>query len=85
MSEEYNLSYYVSILSGALLAISEALPYLSKVKGNGIIQTLLNTYGKYDEEKKKEQEQEQKKLDEVLVRLDEIKSIVQSQSKEHPQ
>jgi hypothetical protein len=78
-----NLPYYASIFSGLLLTISEALPYLTKVKGNGIIQVLINAYGQYGEKKKQEQEQEQaqekkteQKIDEILVRLEELKNLV---------
>jgi hypothetical protein len=39
---ETPMSYYVSLASGALLAISELLPYLSKIEGNGIIQVVTN-------------------------------------------
>ena len=35
--------FYVSIITGVLLTISETLPYIKKVKSNGIIQFLLET------------------------------------------
>jgi predicted CopG family antitoxin len=76
-SEGVNISYYVSLLSGALLAVSEILPYLTKVKGNGIIQILMNAYGEQKKQEEEKEHQENKKLDEILARLEKLENIVQ--------
>lgn len=62
------ISYYVSIISGACLVISEILPYLSSVKGNGILHILSQAFGKY-EQKKQEDDQ---RIQEILQRLERL-------------
>jgi hypothetical protein len=79
------VAYYVSIFSGVCLAISEALPYLSKVKGNGIIQVALNYFRGFEEEKKKEaqeqQAQQQALFQSILSRLD---TLIELQRQKFP-
>ena len=36
------ITFYISIISGMLLTISEVLPYIKTIRGNGIIELLLN-------------------------------------------
>jgi hypothetical protein len=74
------LSYYVSIFSGVCLAISELLPYISKVKGNGIVQVLIQSFGKFEETKRKEEEQQQQVIQSILDRLDHLTALVQEKS-----
>ena len=71
-----NMSFYVSIFSGILLTVSEFLPYLTKVKGNGIIQVLVNSYSKYEEDKQKEENEFKKKLDDISNRLEQIEKTL---------
>jgi hypothetical protein len=89
MSEEHNsnsmhsnMSYYVSLFSGAMLAISELLPYISKVKGNGIIQVIMNAYGAQKKQEEEQAQQNEKKLDDILARLEELKNIQLSKQSE---
>lgn len=56
-SEDTSTAYYISIISGMLLTISEILPYISKIKGNGIIEVLLNSCSKYEQEKQSQNRQ----------------------------
>lgn len=42
-----NIIYY-TILSSSLLFVSEILPYIPKIKGNGIIQVFINYVFKYN-------------------------------------
>lgn len=80
------VAYYVSIFSGVCLAISEALPYLSKVKGNGIIQVALNYFRGFEEEKKKEaqeqQAQQQALFQSIVSRLDTLIDLQRSKNNE---
>lgn len=39
----FDITFYVSIVSGLLLTISEALPYISNIKANGIMELVINT------------------------------------------
>ena len=71
-----NLTYYASIISGILLFISEAMPYISKVKGNGIIQVLANSFTKYEETKQKEEDNVKQKLDLIMKRLETIEDTL---------
>lgn len=68
---------YITIISSTLLLISEVLPYVSQVNGNGIIETLVNSYSKY---KKVEEEQKvinyetiDHKLDKIIDNLEKLK------------
>ena len=36
------ITFYISIISGMLLTISEVLPYIKNIRGNGIIEVLVN-------------------------------------------
>lgn len=36
------ITFYISIISGMLLTISEVLPYIKIIRGNGIIELLVN-------------------------------------------
>lgn len=63
-------SYYLSIASGILLAISEILPQISQVKGNSITEVILNAFGKLDVDK-------QNKLDTIISKVDEIHALLQ--------
>lgn len=74
---------YISVISGAMLLISEILPYVSNVKGNGIVQALLNSCSKYEEDKKKEQQTLQdliKRIDDLSIRMDKITTRDNSQT-----
>lgn len=72
----------MTIVSSILLFISEILPYVSQVNGNGIIDIIVNSYSKYKQVKQVEQveqvEEEKKlinyetidkKLDEILEKI----------------
>jgi predicted RNA-binding protein with EMAP domain len=37
-----NITFYLSIISSSLLAISEILPYISQIKSNGILQLFIS-------------------------------------------
>lgn len=37
-----DIAFYISIVSGALLTISEVLPYIKQINSNGIIETIIN-------------------------------------------
>lgn len=74
------LSYYVSILSGACLVVSELLPYISKIKGNGILQILMNSFNSFEENKRKEDEQQQRMLQSILDRLDRLERLAQEKN-----
>lgn len=66
---------YISVFSGLMLIVSEILPYVSNVKGNGIVQIILNSCSKYDEDKKKEHQTLQdliKKVDDLSNRMDRL-------------
>lgn len=67
--EQTSISYYVSIATSVCLAISELLPYLSKVKGNGILQVLLQSYQQKKQEEEKIQEDLYTKVEDILQRL----------------
>jgi hypothetical protein len=41
-SEFANITFYLSIISSFLLAISEILPYISKIDSNGILQLIVS-------------------------------------------
>lgn len=71
-TENNNLTLYTSVLSGSLLVISELLPYISKIKGNGIIQVLTNLFSNYEEEKKKEKLERDQKMQEISDKVDVI-------------
>ena len=71
MSEDNSITFYTTILSGSLFVISELLPYISKVKGNGIIQVLLNSFSKYDENRKEEEKKEKERLERQTELLNE--------------
>lgn len=64
-------SYYLSILSGILLAVSEILPQISQVKGNSISEVLLNAFGKLDV-------QRQDKLDLILAKVEELTCLLKT-------
>lgn len=40
--ESSDITFYISIISSSLLAISEILPYINYIKSNGILETFLN-------------------------------------------
>lgn len=63
---------YYSMVSTCLLFVSEILPYISKVNGNGIIQVLSNAITTYDNDKKQKEESIEVKIQAIL---DEIKSL----------
>lgn len=67
---------YFALLSSSLLLISEILPYIPQVKGNSIVQTLINSYSKYEEVKKTESVNEHQ---EVITRLDKILVILEKE------
>ena len=69
---------YVAFLSSSLLLISEILPYIPQVKGNSIIQTLFESYSKYEEVKKTESVNEHQQ---VITRLDKILDILEKDTK----
>lgn len=69
-----NTAFYISVISGGLLMLSETLPYLSKVKGNSILQVILELVNK----KQQEVKTEQNKLDVILEKLDEVKKILET-------
>lgn len=70
LSQDNNLTYYASIVSGSLLVISELLPYISKIKGNGVIQVISNFFNNYEETKKQEKLEHDKKIQEIIEKLD---------------
>ena len=39
-NEQTSITFYISIISGFLLTISEILPYIRTVKANGIIHSI---------------------------------------------
>ncbi len=41
-----SISFYVSITTGVLLTISETLPFIKKVKSNGIVQSIIEALTK---------------------------------------
>lgn len=71
-----NFGYYASLVSGSLLVISELLPYISKIKGNGIIQVLTNFFTNYEETKKKEKAEQAQKMQEMTNKMDEALEIL---------
>jgi|LakMenEpi03Aug12_release.lakeMendotaPanAssembly.Ray.scaffolds.fasta_scaffold2349764_2 hypothetical protein len=71
-TSENSLTFYASILSGSLLMISEILPYISKIKGNGIFQALTNLFSNYEEQKKKEKLERDQKIQEISDKVDEV-------------
>jgi hypothetical protein len=73
------LSYYVSLFSGACLIISELLPYISKVKGNGIVQILMQSFSRYEDTKRKESDEQQRLFESIVERLDRLTSLVQQE------
>ena len=73
------MNNYITILSSSLLLISEILPYIPQVKGNSIIQTIINSYSKYEEDKKLERSTEHQ---EVITRLDKILTIIDKEKKD---
>lgn len=79
VQQQDNLTYYASIISGILLFVSEAMPYISKVKGNGIIQVLVNSFTKYEETKQKEDDDMKHKLDIIMKRLETIENTLKPQ------
>ena len=78
-----NLAYYASIVSGILLFISEAMPYISKVKGNGIVQVLINSFTKYEEAKQQEEDVMKQKIDLILKHLETIENSLGIQKTIH--
>lgn len=62
-------SYYISIISGILLVVSEALPQISQVKGNSITEVFLNAFGRLET-------QRQDKIDLILNKVDSLLEIV---------
>lgn len=40
--ENNKITFYISIISGILLTVSETLPYIKNIKSNGIIELLVN-------------------------------------------
>lgn len=66
-------SYYLSILSGILLAVSEILPQISQVKGNSVTEVILNAFGKLDV-------QRQDKLDLILAKVEELVGLIKTGS-----
>ena len=73
-NKQDSITYYVSVISGILLVISEVMPYISKVKGNGIVQVLFNSFTKYEETKQKEEDDMRQKLNIISQRLDALES-----------
>jgi hypothetical protein len=69
-SQDSNLSFYASLVSGSLLVISELLPYLSKIKGNGILQVVGNFLNNYEEKQKQEKINKEKKIQDIIDKLD---------------
>jgi hypothetical protein len=69
-SQDSNLSFYASLFSGSLLVISELLPYISKIKGNGILQVIGNFLNNYEEKHKQEKIEKEKKIKEIIDKLD---------------
>lgn len=67
-------SYYASIFSGACLLVSELLPYMSKVKGNGILQVLIDSFGKYEQEKQAKENDFNETLQNIIERLERLES-----------
>jgi hypothetical protein len=67
-----DITFYISIISGALLTVSEIMPYISQIKGNGIVQVLINTFSKYEEKKKQEEQSIHSKLQEICSHLENI-------------
>jgi hypothetical protein len=71
------LSYYVSLVSGALLTISEILPYLSQFKGNGIVHALTQAFtnrAQHEQVQDQALQQTQQALQLVLQRLDALEA-----------
>jgi hypothetical protein len=60
----------VSICSGFFLSVSELLPYISKVKSNGIVQFILNEIIL----RAKNTTTQNDRLDEIVSLLEEIKN-----------
>ena len=80
-ADSSSTAYYMSIVSGVCLAISEALPYLSKVKGNGIIHAVLQYFnGRQEEEKRREEQLAQS----IVTRLDMLIALLQQQQQLSP-
>jgi|694.fasta_scaffold143430_3 hypothetical protein len=74
--EQNNLGYYTTLVSGSLLVVSELLPYISKIKGNGIIQVITNLFTKYEENKQKEKAERDQKIQEIVLKVDEAVAIL---------
>ena len=75
-ASDNNLTYYASLVSGGLLIISEALPHVSKIKGNGIIQVLTSLFTNYEENKKQEKLEQDRKIQEIMEKLDRITEMI---------
>jgi len=83
MSESHDLTYYISIASGALLTISEFLPYISQVKGNSIVQVLLNACSKLNQARNdsginREQDRLEEQIAELTKQVEELKSQIRN-------
>jgi hypothetical protein len=74
--EQNNLGFYTSLVSGSLLVLSELLPYISKIKGNGIIQVVTNLFTNYEETKKKEKAEREQKIQELTDKVEEAVAIL---------
>lgn len=74
-----DITLYVSIASGLLFTVSEILPYISEIKGNSIIQVLLNACTKYGEKKKTEMENRDRQIQEILQIQQQILQQIQQQ------
>ena len=80
MENESQYKEWISIVFGGLLFISEVLPYVSKIKSNGILQLASNTFSKLgkksayqainNEEDQESQEISQRNITETLIEMD---------------
>jgi hypothetical protein len=84
-TDGYSPAHYISLLSGALLAVSELLPFLSKVKGNGILQMIIEACSKQREQNMQNLRKEQDQFDAILARLDKLVAIFEEKKSASPQ
>ena len=73
------MSHYITIISSTFLFISEVLPYISQIKGNGIVHSILGGITQYEEDRQRVKLIEHK---EVMDKLEEIKILIVREKKE---
>jgi hypothetical protein len=65
-------TFIISVCSGILFTISEILPYLSKIKSNGILQFIIEELIRTKQSNKTNQQDD--KYDQIIDLLEDIKS-----------